>query len=52
MKVVDLDWAGVEGEARYPTTMSRDIPWHATARPGRVLLQEHDEHLLKRDLMA
>jgi hypothetical protein len=51
IKVVGLDWAGVEGETRYPSTMSAGSPLHVTARPGGVLLQAHDKHLLEQDLV-
>lgn len=31
--VVDFDWAGKEGEARYPATMNKDINWPEDANP-------------------
>ena len=48
VRLVDLDWAGVVGRARYPPHMSKDIGWHPAARPGVLLQQEHDVHLLER----
>lgn len=48
--LVDLDWAGVEGQATYPPSMaphSSGIPWHKDAQPGQPLRQEHDLHLLE-----
>jgi hypothetical protein len=46
VRFVDLDWAGIAGEGRYPPAMSDSIPWHAHAQPGQVVQQEHDVHLL------
>ena len=30
----------------YPARMSDAVSWHHSAKPGQVLLQEHDVHLL------
>ena len=46
VQIVDLDWAGLEGVARYPARMARNISWHHSAEPGQVLRQDHDRHLL------
>jgi hypothetical protein len=48
VRFVDLDWAGLEGVARYPARMSAELPWHPGAKPGSVLQQAHDVHLLQR----
>ncbi len=39
------------GEAKYPAVlMSPDISWHLDAKPGRLLRQDHDTHLLEQEL--
>lgn len=48
VRFVDLDWAGLEGVARYPVRMSDKLPWHPDAKPGCFLHREHDRHLLQK----
>eukprot|EP00878_Enallax_costatus_P015950 GHUV01016723.1.p1 GENE.GHUV01016723.1~~GHUV01016723.1.p1 ORF type:complete len:358 (+),score=94.99 GHUV01016723.1:1566-2639(+) len=47
VRFVDLDWSGFDGVGRYPPRMSSKIDWHPTAKPGLVLQQVHDVHLLE-----
>jgi hypothetical protein len=47
VRFADLDWAGLEGVARYPARMSTTLPWHPDAKPGCLLQREHDTHLLQ-----
>ncbi len=42
LRVIDFDWAGQEGVARYPKDLSPDIPWPAGAKPGMLITKEHD----------
>lgn len=44
LKVVDFDWAGVAGEARYPWRRNEGISW--PAGPGEPILPGHDYALL------
>ena len=46
--IVDLEWSGKAGVRRYPARMSDAVSWHDSAKPGQVLLQEHDVHMLKK----
>ncbi|KAG5187915.1 hypothetical protein JKP88DRAFT_262308 [Tribonema minus] len=46
VRFVDLDWAGISGHSRYPHAMNPALPWHSKAKPGRVMEQEHDKHML------
>ena len=45
VRFVDFDWAGAEGEARYPAFMNIDVPWPHGAAPGALLAQAHDAAL-------
>ncbi|KZO90904.1 hypothetical protein CALVIDRAFT_373195 [Calocera viscosa TUFC12733] len=49
LKVLDFDWAGRDGEVRYPLMMNCDagISWHPNATPGALILREHDQHLVQ-----
>ncbi len=47
VRFVDFDWAGLEGEARYPPLMSEQIEWPAGAMPGELLARAHDAILLR-----
>ncbi|KXZ50022.1 hypothetical protein GPECTOR_18g175 [Gonium pectorale] len=51
VRFVDFDWAGPDGEARYPqVVLSPTVRWHDEVRPGGVMRQEHDTYLLEREL--
>ncbi|KEP52305.1 kinase domain protein [Rhizoctonia solani 123E] len=47
-RLVDFEWCGVEGEARYPAGMnqSKEIGWAPGAVKGSRLFKEHDRHML------
>ena len=48
LKLIDLDWAGIAGEAVYPILLNtRGIQWPAGAAAGLPLQQQHDCELLK-----
>ncbi len=49
VQLVDLDWAGPEGQARYPPAMAPHdvIPWHPEAGPLAVMRQDHDTFALE-----
>ncbi|KAG5192569.1 hypothetical protein JKP88DRAFT_293060 [Tribonema minus] len=50
VRFIDFDWAGLEGIARYPTSLF-DAPaqgWHEEARAGRLMCQKHDTFLLEK----
>ena len=45
--VLDFDWAGRVGEARYPTFMNHaDVNWPAGASDGELILPEHDMQMM------
>ncbi|KAG7089312.1 hypothetical protein E1B28_011007 [Marasmius oreades] len=46
--LVDFDWCGIEGEARYPIFMSQlKVYWDAGMLPYEKMLMCHDQELLK-----
>ena len=48
LKLIDLDWAGIAGEAVYPILLNtRGIQWPAGVAAGLPLQQQHDRELLK-----
>jgi hypothetical protein len=46
VRLLDFDWAGREGEARYPLTRNSDLPWAPGSEAGGVILAAHDEVVL------
>lgn len=48
--LVDFDWCGKEGEARYPSDVNLSdgsIGWHDGVRRGGLIEKEHDIHFFK-----
>ncbi|KZT68353.1 hypothetical protein DAEQUDRAFT_766353 [Daedalea quercina L-15889] len=45
--LIDFDWRGKAGEARYPSDLNLDgtIPWHDGVKRGGLIEQLHDKHL-------
>ena len=47
VRVLDFDWAGKEGEARYPSDLNNYCEeWHSGVKRGEVIKSEHDDHLI------
>lgn len=47
--LVDFDWCGTEGEARYPPGMNEaDLTWPEGARKGALICKAHDKEMLGR----
>ncbi|KAL6301273.1 hypothetical protein BKA93DRAFT_798376 [Sparassis latifolia] len=45
--LIDFDWCGDEGEARYPAVLNdTQITWHEGVVHGGLILKEHDMHQL------
>ncbi|KAI0739132.1 hypothetical protein C8Q80DRAFT_232263 [Daedaleopsis nitida] len=42
--IIDFDWAGKEGEARYPKDLSPAVKWPHGAEPGGLITTAHDWH--------
>ena len=48
--IVDFDWCGNAGEARYPATLNTDVElgWPMGVGPDSVMLKEHDLSMLEK----
>ena len=48
--IVDFDWCGKAGEARYPATLNTDVElgWPMGVGPDSVMLKEHDLSMLEK----
>ena len=46
--LIDFDWAGEEGKARYPRNLSRSVTWPASAKSLEMkpILAKHDSFML------
>ena len=42
VKLIDFDWAGVEGQTKYPFLISQVIDWPEGVKPLAVLQRSHD----------
>ncbi|EGO20791.1 hypothetical protein SERLADRAFT_477272 [Serpula lacrymans var. lacrymans S7.9] len=42
--LVDFDWAGKEGEDRYPAALNENNKWHAEVRAHAVMSKAHDDY--------
>ena len=47
LKLIDMDWAGTVGTARYPSLLNSKILWPQGVGPGQLLQQAHDLELLQ-----
>ena len=50
VRLVDLDWAGPEGVARYPLDLNPLAEWAAGVVPGGAMQQRHDVAMLAKAL--
>eukprot|EP00197_Chlamydomonas_leiostraca_P010975 CAMPEP_0202884864 /NCGR_PEP_ID=MMETSP1391-20130828/41369_1 /ASSEMBLY_ACC=CAM_ASM_000867 /TAXON_ID=1034604 /ORGANISM="Chlamydomonas leiostraca, Strain SAG 11-49" /LENGTH=701 /DNA_ID=CAMNT_0049568097 /DNA_START=242 /DNA_END=2347 /DNA_ORIENTATION=+ len=48
--LIDFDWAGVEGSARYPPFLHPAVPWPPGVGAGALIQQVHDRQLLEASL--
>lgn len=44
--LIDFDWAGRQGTARYPLHLNPDVEWHTGAGVGAVIEYVHDTHMV------
>ena len=48
VKLIDFNWAGDGGQAKYPSMISSDIKWAAGVEALGVIKMEHDREMLDR----
>lgn len=47
VRLVDFDWAGKQGDCKYPPFLNReDICWHPDVRVNALVMSNHDEFML------
>jgi hypothetical protein len=46
--IIDFDWCGKAGEARYPATLNDAVDWPKGVEPDAVMLKEHDLTMLRK----
>ena len=46
VKLIDFNWAGEEGQAKYPSLISSDIKWAAGVKALGVIKKAHDLEML------
>ncbi|KAJ8482566.1 hypothetical protein ONZ51_g5275 [Trametes cubensis] len=48
VRIVDFDWAGIQGEVRYPLFLSKAIRWPAGVDDYALIQFEHDDEMVDR----
>ena len=48
VKLIDFNWAGDEGQAKYPSLISDDITWPEGVKALAVMRREHDLAMLNK----
>lgn len=50
VKIIDFDWRGDAGKARYPSSinMGAGVRWHPGVTRGGLIKKEHDQHMFSR----
>ena len=50
LQLIDLDWCGPEGSARYPSdiNLSPDLKWHPEVMGAGIIKKEHDLYMFER----
>lgn len=47
IQILDFDWAGMQGEARYPLRLSKGIDWAPSVEDYELIEYEHDKYMLE-----
>ncbi|KAG5634558.1 hypothetical protein H0H81_001534 [Sphagnurus paluster] len=48
VKLIDFNWAGEEGQAKYPYLISPGLPWPPGVQPLAVIERDHDWQMLEK----
>jgi serine/threonine protein kinase len=48
VKLIDFDWAGEEGQAKYPYLISSVFPWPPGVQPLAIIERDHDLQMLEK----
>ena len=45
--ILDFDWAGIDGEVKYPVNLNKVVDWPDTAKSGLPILNSHDMYMVE-----
>ena len=45
--IIDFDWAGIEGVAKYPLNLNQVVDWPSDAKSGLNILNSHDMYMVE-----
>ena len=45
--ILDFDWAGIDGEVKYPVNLNNVVDWPDTAKSGLPILNSHDMYMVE-----
>lgn len=45
--LIDFDWTGKHGQARYPATLNTTLKWAQGVEPAGIMMKEHDLGMLE-----
>ncbi|KIY73275.1 hypothetical protein CYLTODRAFT_440083 [Cylindrobasidium torrendii FP15055 ss-10] len=48
VKILDFDWAGIEGETKYPLNLSKMVDWAAGVRDYALIKKAHDLEMVSK----
>jgi len=51
-RLIDFEWSGEVGQARYPFLMNTALEWPMGAEPGGFILPQHDRDMLEKQKIA
>jgi hypothetical protein len=46
--LIDFDWCGIDGQAKYPPDINPYIDWPKDVGPGATMLKEHDNEMFQK----
>ena len=48
--IIDFDWAGTQGQAKYPSSLNTKVAWPVGATPRAVIMCDHDREMVENSL--
>ena len=48
VRILDFDWAGCDGLAKYPKDLNTSIEWHEDVKCGGLIQKEHDDYQINK----
>ena len=44
--IIDFDWAGTQGQAKYPSSLNTKVAWPVGTTPRAVIMCDHDREMI------